>query len=137
MNLVAEESDIYSVFLRSQILLSDKKPKEAFENLIASFQDEQVANAGYVNLLLRTATLFEIKPEVLENVISAIHVNVGKVEVSVVLQLSKYFESVGQVERSVKILYAAYQNHPSDLRVQARYLTTLADVDFAQAEKLQ
>ena len=40
LNLVADETDTYSVFLRSQILLNDKKPKEAFENLIASFQEE-------------------------------------------------------------------------------------------------
>ena len=42
MKLVADETDTYSVFLRSQILLNDKKPKEAFENLISSFKAEQV-----------------------------------------------------------------------------------------------
>ena len=33
MNLLQNEEDMYSVFLRSQILLADKKPIEALVNL--------------------------------------------------------------------------------------------------------
>ena len=134
---VANETDTYSVFLRAQILLNDKKPKEAFESLVSAFQDEQVKNAGYTNLLLRTATALEIEPKLLQGVNKAIQKNISKVEPSVVLQLSKYFETMKMQEEAVKVLFAAYKNHKDDLRVQARYLTVLADVDFAEAEKLQ
>ena len=61
--------------------------------------------------------------------------NISKVEPSVVLQLSKYYETMKM--SSEKVLFAAYKKHKDDLRIQARYLTVLADSNFAEAEKLQ
>ena len=53
--LLDGEQDIYAVFLRSQILLSDKKPKQALVNLTQNFESSLVANAGYSNLLIKSA----------------------------------------------------------------------------------
>ena len=60
LNLLQDEEDMYSVFLRSQILLADKKPIEALVNLTQNFEESLVACAGYCNLLLRTAISFEL-----------------------------------------------------------------------------
>jgi len=117
LKLVVNENDTYSVFLRSQILLNDKKPKEAFENLAASFRDEQVVNTGFTNLLLKTAASLEIKPEGLTNIISAIQKNAQKIEPAVALELSKFFESAGQTEKSVDLLKKVHQQHPKNLGV--------------------
>lgn len=60
LSLLKDESDMYSVFLRSQILLSSKKPQEALINLVENFDSSLVACAGYTNLLLKSAITFEL-----------------------------------------------------------------------------
>jgi len=51
---------MYSFFLRSQIFLAEKKPKEALLILLENFEASLVACAGYCNLLIRSAIQFEL-----------------------------------------------------------------------------
>ena len=55
LSILQSEQDMFSVFLRSQILLAKKQPKEALINLTENFEQSLVACAGYTNLLVKTA----------------------------------------------------------------------------------
>ncbi len=63
LSILKDEQDIFSVFLRSQILLSSKKPKEALVNLVENFDSSLVPCAGYCNLLLKSSMSFELSTE--------------------------------------------------------------------------
>ena len=52
LKLLEGEEDMFAVFLRSQVLLSQKNTKEAFINLINNFEASLVTCSGYCNLLL-------------------------------------------------------------------------------------
>jgi len=54
---------MFAVFLRSQILLSNKKPKEALVNLVENFDGALVSNAGYCNLLIKSALSLGLSEE--------------------------------------------------------------------------
>jgi predicted negative regulator of RcsB-dependent stress response len=75
----AESNDTFTVFLRSHILLAQKKPKEAIENLMAfsSGSDSNLLkNEGYVVFLLRAAVSHSIAFEfVNEKLLSHIDIN--------------------------------------------------------------
>ena len=55
LSLIKDESDKYSVFLRSQILLALKQPVEAMRNLVTICEDPAVVtNEGFMMFLLRS-----------------------------------------------------------------------------------
>ena len=39
LKLIEKETDPYSKFLKAQILLNDKKPKDAFESMLSTFEE--------------------------------------------------------------------------------------------------
>lgn len=54
LGLIKDQSDKYSVFLRSQILLALKQPVEAMRNLVTICDDpEVVSNEGFMMFLIR------------------------------------------------------------------------------------
>ena len=54
LGLIKGQSDKYSVFLRSQILLALKQPVEAMRNLVTICDDpEVVSNEGFMMFLIR------------------------------------------------------------------------------------
>ena len=77
--MIEKETDPFSKFLKAQILLNEKKPLEAFEALISTFTEAQIANSGYMNLILRTATSLEADPQLLQSIVKAISKNIDKV----------------------------------------------------------
>ena len=128
---------MYSVFLRSQILLADKKPSEALVNLCENFERSLVACAGYTNLLMRTAIQFELPLASSKRIVDAIKgaSNSASIDGSVIVTLSKYLEQQGQKAEAVEVLGNTLK-HSRDPLVQARYLMLLSDVDFSAAEKM-
>lgn len=137
LNLLQGEQDMFSVFLRSQILLAQKQPRDALVNLVENFEASLVACPGYTNLLLRTAAQFELPLATTEKLVSAIREsNMTTIDASVVLTLSKYLEQMDKRDVAVQVLSAALKTQ-KDKMLQARYLTLLADVDFPAAETMQ
>lgn len=63
LSLLRDAQDMFSVFLRSQILLQNKQQKEALVNLLANFERPLALCAGYCNLLLQSAISFELDKE--------------------------------------------------------------------------
>lgn len=55
-SIKAKKEDSYSVFLRAQIYLAKKEPKQAFETLLANLSDELLNHDGYINFLLRQSS---------------------------------------------------------------------------------
>ena len=137
LSLLQGEQDMFSVFLRSQILLAQKQPRDAIINLIENFEASLLACPGYTNLLLRTAAQFELPLSTTEKLVSAIREsNMTTIDASIVLTLSKYLEQQDKCDVAVQVLSAALKTQ-KDKMLQARYLTLLADVDFTAAEQMQ
>jgi hypothetical protein len=128
------EQDMYSAFLLSQILLADKKPKESLLVLVKNFEASLVACAGYCNLLLRSAISFELTMTETQRLVEAISKSTS-VDPSVILTLSKYLEQQDKKDMAVDLLKKTL-DACGDTMLQARYLTLLADVDFAAADKM-
>jgi hypothetical protein len=59
LKLVEQPTDQFSIFLKSQVYLANKQPKEAFENLAVNFEDSLTLNSGYVKFLLESAIQFK------------------------------------------------------------------------------
>jgi len=72
LTLLDGERDIFAVFLRSQILLSDKKPRQALVNLAENFDNALVANSGYCNLLLRSALSLDLSYDEMKKMVDAV-----------------------------------------------------------------
>ena len=109
LNLLQDEQDMYSVFLRSQILIADKKPIEALVNLTQNFEEDLVACAGYCNLLLRTAVSFELPIAQVQKLVTAIeNSEMTKIDSTVVMNLSKYLEQKDMKQQAVAILKKAF-----------------------------
>ena len=60
LGLLDSEDDMFSTFLRSQILLQNKRPREALVNLTSKFDPSLVQNPGYCNLLIKSAMSLEL-----------------------------------------------------------------------------
>ena len=72
LSLLDGEQDMFAIFLRSQILLSDKKPKLALVNLVENFDGALVANAGYTNLLIKSALSLGLSLSEMQKVTDAV-----------------------------------------------------------------
>ena len=146
LKVLQDEQDMYSIFLRSQILQAQKKPQDALVNLVQNFEASLVACPGYTNLLLRTATQFELPLATTGKLVESVRGHATVLDPSVVLTLSTYLESQGKREDAVQVLSESLKStasasgtshHRNNKMLQARYLTLLADVDFAAAETMQ
>lgn len=136
LNLLSGEEDMFSIFLRSQILLADKKPLEALVNLVQNYQSSLVACAGYTNLLVKSAIQFELGLDNMQKIIDTItSASMTTIDSSVVLNLSKYLEMNDKRDIAVNLLKESLKVS-RDKMIQARYLTLLADVDFQSADQL-
>ena len=72
LGLLKGEQDMFSVFLRSQILLTSKKHKEALVNLVENFDAALVSCAGYCNLLVTSALSLELSLQEMQRVTDAV-----------------------------------------------------------------
>ena len=87
---------MFAIFLRSQILLSDKKPKQALLNLTSNFDGSLVANAGYTNLLIKSALSLGLSLEEMQKVTSAVRMQASKADANVVYNLTRFLEQHGK-----------------------------------------
>lgn len=102
LNVLKDDSDMFSVFLRSQILMAQKKPQDALVNLVENFEASLVACPGYTNLLLRTATQFELGMQTTQKLVGAVREFPStQLDPSVVLSVSKYLEQQDKREIAV------------------------------------
>ena len=128
---------MFSVFLRSQILLAKKQPKEALKNLTENFESSLVACAGYTNLLIKTAISFELPTAQMQKLISAVQSKASTADPSVIIAMSHYLEQLNLKAEAVELLKNAQTAQKGSILLQARYLAVIADVDFAAAEQMQ
>lgn len=103
-NLLIEDRDIYSVFLRAQILMADKKPRDALLLLLANFESGLLACAGYTNFLLNSAISFELPLNNTIGLVDAIKNHGSNADPSVLLTASFYLEQQGKPEVAVELL---------------------------------
>jgi len=66
--------------------------------------------------------------------IDAVSARAAAVDSTVVFNLTRFLEQHGKQDVAVQMLAAALKTNGQDKLLQARYLTLLADVDFAEAE---
>ena len=97
-----------------------------------------MACPGYTNLLLRTATQFDLPLATTQKLVESVRgYPMVQMDASVVLTLSTYLESQGKRDEAVQVLSESLKTQKNNKMLQARYLTLLADVDFDAAESLQ
>ncbi len=107
IKLLDGEQDKFAVFLRSQILLSQKNTKDAFLNLVDNFEASLVQCPGYCNLLLQTAQSFEVPKQSMQKLIDAVEQKISQTEASVLINASHYLEMVDCKQQAVEILKKA------------------------------
>jgi len=102
--LLQGEQDMFSVFLRSQILLNNKKPREALTNLVEHFDSSLVACAGYCNLLITSAETQGLTLVEMKRVTEAIRHQVAHVDATVVYNLTRFLEQRDKQDEAIALL---------------------------------
>ena len=138
LKLLDGAKDINLVFLRSQVLLSAKRPKEAFENLALNFEKDLITNSGYIKLLLRSALAFECPLDsAMSTIMQVAQERVTDMDSSAVILLADYLEQQNEPKTSMGLLEKAYYSNRGDIALQSRYLMSLSVQDFDKAWTLQ
>ena len=72
LKILEGDQDMFTCFLRSQVLLQQKNTKDALTNLTENFEASLTASPGYCNLLIQTAIGFEVPMGSMSKLIGAI-----------------------------------------------------------------
>ena len=91
--MLGSAKDINLVFLRSQVLLAAKKPKEAFCNLASHFEPSLVTNTGYLKFILKSAIAYSIPLQpTMVSVVDATLQKAQSVNSNIVIMLADYLD---------------------------------------------
>ncbi|CDW76997.1 signal recognition particle 72 kda protein [Stylonychia lemnae] len=137
LNLIKNQKDTYSNFLRAQILISKKESKQAFEQLASNLSDELLNNDDFMIFLLKQCSNLKLQSVVTSLAEQLLKIKQASANKDLLLYLSDLLITEGNKTKAYEILKSLSEAHGNDNVVLSRYLNVLVDVNLNEAVKVQ